>query len=80
MTSLMKKIDRLTIGSTVVFTKKPLGSWLSENVPYLVESNSGQTVHFRNAITGSGTFDRASDVEYAEFTIQTTGTAEREQN
>ena len=73
MPSQMKKIDRLTIGSTVVFTKKPLGSWLRENVPYVVESNSGQTVHFRNTITGGGTFDKASDVEYAEFIIQTTG-------
>jgi hypothetical protein len=70
----MKQIDRLIVGSTVVFAKKPLGSWLSEDVPYVVEANSGRTVHFRNAITGGGTFDSAAAVEYSEFTIHAAGT------
>jgi hypothetical protein len=29
----MRKIDQLTVGSTVVFSKKPIGSWLTEEVP-----------------------------------------------
>jgi len=69
----MRKIDRLTVGSTVVFSKRPLGSWLSEQREYIVEINSGETVGFRNARTGGGTYDRASDVEYSEFTILKTG-------
>jgi hypothetical protein len=57
-------------GSTVIFATKPLGSWLSEGVPYVIEGNSGQTAHFRNPATGGGTFDAAYAVEHAEFTIQ----------
>jgi hypothetical protein len=66
----MRKIDRLAVGNTVIFRKKPPGSWLSENVPYVVDFNTGKTVSFRNAISGSGTFDSASLVEYSEFIVQ----------
>src|SRR4051794_5971415 len=38
-----RKIDRLIVGSTVEFSKRPLGSWLSEREPYRVESNDGET-------------------------------------
>jgi hypothetical protein len=65
----MRKIDRLVVGSTVVFRKKPPGGWLSENVPYVVDFNTGKTVSFRDPITGSGTFDPASLVEYSAFTV-----------
>ena len=65
----MKNVDRLTVGSIAVFTRKPHGSWLTENVPYVVEANSGETVHFRNPATGSGTYDTASAVERAVFTL-----------
>jgi hypothetical protein len=65
----MRKIDRLIVGSTVEFSKRSLGSWVSEHRPYIVEYNDGDTVYFRNAATGGGTYDRASALEYAEFTI-----------
>jgi len=67
---ITRKIDQLVVGSTVVFTKKPPGSWLSENKPYIIEANSGKTVHFRNPASGGGTFDRAFAVEDSEFTVQ----------
>jgi hypothetical protein len=60
----MRKLDRLVVGSTVVFSKKPLGSWLTANVPYVIEANSGNTVHFRNPVSGGGTYDTAVDIEY----------------
>ena len=66
----VRKIDRLVVGSTVVFRKKPPGSWLSENVPYVVDFNTGNTVSFHNANSSSGTFDSASLVEYSEFSVQ----------
>ena len=69
MSGEMKKIDRLTIGSTVIFTRKPLGSWLTENVPYVIEANGGMTVHFRNTISGGGTYDTAADIENSEFSM-----------
>ena len=55
MTSLMKKIDRLTIGSTVVFTKKPPGSWLSEKrtgrpVGSARTLNEGQAAYLRTIL------------------------------
>jgi hypothetical protein len=31
----MRKIDQLTVGSSVVFSKKPIGSWLTEHQPYV---------------------------------------------
>jgi hypothetical protein len=65
----IRKIDRLTVGTTVIFTRKPLGSWLSVNVPYVIEANGGQTVQFRNPVTGGGTYDTAADIEHAEFTL-----------
>jgi hypothetical protein len=65
----MRKIDQLNVGSTVVFQKKPLGSWLTENVPYVIEANGGMTVHFRNPVSGGGTYDTASYIEHSEFTI-----------
>jgi hypothetical protein len=34
----MRKIDHLIVSSTVVFTSKPAGSWLTENEPYTVEA------------------------------------------
>ena len=69
----MRKIDHLTVGSTVVFTRKPSGSWLSEGVGYLVEANGGKTCHFRNPVTGGGTYDEAWAIEGAEFTVQQAG-------
>ncbi len=69
----MKKVDRLVVGSTVVFSKRPLGSWLSENRPYVVEFNSGDSVYFRNKATGGGTYDRAADIEYSEFEVLEAG-------
>ena len=69
----MKKADRLVIGSTVVFSKRPLGSWLSENRPYVVEFNNGDSVYFRNKVTSSGTYDRAADIECAEFDLLEAG-------
>jgi hypothetical protein len=65
----MRKIDQLTVGSTVVFTRKPLGSWLTEGVPYVVEANGGKTCHFRNPVTGGGTYDDAWAIEGAAFTV-----------
>jgi hypothetical protein len=65
----MKKIDRLFVGSAVVFSRRPLGSWLSEDQPYVVELNSGETVDLRNAATGGGTYDRAADIDYSEFRV-----------
>ncbi len=65
----MRKIDQLAVGSTVLFTRKPAGSWLSENVPYVVEANGGQTCHFRNPATRGGTYDAAWALERAEFTV-----------
>jgi hypothetical protein len=65
----MRKIDQLPVGSTVVFTRKPAGSWLTENEPYMVEANGGKTCHFRNPTTGSGTYDEAWAIEQAEFRI-----------
>ena len=65
----MRKIDQLPAGCTVVFTKKPAGSWLTENVPYVVEANGGQTCHFRNLATGGGTYDEAWAIERAEFIV-----------
>jgi hypothetical protein len=67
---MMRKIDELVTGSTVVFTKKPPGSWLSENTPYVIEGNSGKSVHFRNPATGGGTYDTDFSVEYSAFTVQ----------
>lgn len=69
----MKKVDRLVIGSTVAFSKRPPGSWLSENRPYLVEFNNGESVCFRNKATGGGTYDRAADIEYSEFKVLEAG-------
>jgi len=65
----MKKIERLIVRSTVIFTKKPTGSWLTENEPYIVEANGGETVHFRNPVTGGGTYDQAWAIEQSEFTV-----------
>jgi hypothetical protein len=65
----MRKIDQLAIGSMVVFTRKPLGSWLTEGVPYVVEANGGETCHFRNLATGGGTYDEAWAIEGAEFEV-----------
>ena len=65
----MKKIERLIVRSTVIFTKKPAGSWLTENEPYIVEANGGKTVHFRNPVTGGGTYDQAWTIEQSEFTV-----------
>ncbi len=65
----MRKIDQLTVGSTVVFSRKPAGSWLSEKVPYVVEANGGRTAHFRNPATGGGTYDEAWAVESSEFQV-----------
>jgi len=59
--------------SVLTFTRKPLGSWLSEHVPYVIEANGGETVQFRNPATGGGTYDTASDIEYAEFTVHPAG-------
>ncbi len=69
----MRKIDLLPVGCTVVFAKKPAGSWLRENVPYVVEANGGRTCHFRSPATGSGTYDDAWAIERAEFTVLTGG-------
>jgi hypothetical protein len=66
----MKKATSLIPGATVIFSKKPPGSWLSEGVPYFIESNYGKTVHFRNPVFGGGTFDSVENIEYAEFTVQ----------
>jgi hypothetical protein len=66
----MSKLDQLKVGSTVVFSKKPAGSWLTENEPYIVEAIQGKTIYFRNPATGGGTFDQARWVERAEFTVQ----------
>lgn len=66
----MSKFNQLTVGSKVVFTKKPAGSWLTENQPYIVEAIQGKTAYFRNPATGSGTFDQARLIERAEFTVQ----------
>jgi hypothetical protein len=66
----MNKIQQLSIGSTVIFTKKPVGSWLTENQPYIVEGNSGKSVAFRNPATGGGTYDQAWQIEHSEFTVQ----------
>lgn len=57
-------------GRTVVFTKKPAGSWLTERQPYVVDANGGKTVYFRNPLTGGGTFDDAWAIEQAEFAVQ----------
>ena len=65
----MRKIDQLPVGSTVAFTKKPAGSWLTEHQPYVVEANGGRTVYFRNPVTGAGTFDDAWAIERAEFEV-----------
>jgi hypothetical protein len=65
----MRKIDQLFVGSTVVFTGKPAGSWLTENQPYIVEANGGKTCHFRHPVTGGGTYDEAWAIELAEFTV-----------
>jgi hypothetical protein len=69
----MRKIDQLTVGSTVVFTRKPVGSWLTEGVPYFVEANGGKTCHFRNPVTGGGTYDEAWAIRGAEFAVQNAG-------
>lgn len=65
----MRKIDRLVVGSTVVFSRKPAGSWLTEHEPYLVQANGGKTCHFCHPVTGSGTYDDAWTIEQAEFTV-----------
>jgi hypothetical protein len=65
-----RKINLLMVGSIVAFAKKPLGSWLSEAVPYAIEGNNGQTVHFRDPATGGGTFDAAWAIAHADFTLQ----------
>lgn len=65
----MRKIDQLAAGRTVIFTRRPTGSWLSENVPYVVEANGGRTCHFRNPATGGGTYDDAWAIERAEFIV-----------
>jgi hypothetical protein len=67
----MRKIHQLTAGSSVVFTKKPAGSWLTEHQPYVVEANGGKTAHFRNPATGGGTYDEAWAIESSEFTVLT---------
>ena len=66
----MKKIEQLTVGSIVVFTKTPLGSYTSVGTPYQVESNTGDSAYFRNTKTGGGTYDKASMIQFAEFTVQ----------
>jgi hypothetical protein len=65
----MSKINQLAVGSTVIFSKKPAGSWLTENQPYIVEA-IGKAIYFRNPVTGGGTFDQARLVERSEFTVQ----------
>jgi hypothetical protein len=53
----------------VVFPREPAGSWLTDNVPCVVEANGGQTCHIRNPATGGGTCDDAWAIAQAEFTV-----------
>jgi hypothetical protein len=34
-----------------------------------VEANGGQTYHFRNPVTGGGTYDEAWAIEHAQSTV-----------
>jgi len=55
-----------THGSTIIFTKTPIGSYASTGTPYAVEVSQGY-VRLINTVTGSGTFDALYTYRMAEF-------------
>lgn len=49
--------QQLKEGQLIVFKRIPTGSWLTAGVPYFVEWKDKDIAYFRNAVTGSGTYD-----------------------
>lgn len=61
----MTNFEKLQEGQIITFTKIPTGSWLSAGVKYLVEWKDDNSAYFRNAMRGSGTYDKAWAINQA---------------
>ena len=56
------KADTIKVGDKLTFTKKPIGSYISNGETMIVESRYGSTVHLRNPITGGATYVSIRDI------------------
>lgn len=65
----MSLYNELQVGQVIVFTKAPLGSWITCGESYVVEWKGDRSMYFRNQKTGGGTYDRDYCVDHAVLAV-----------
>lgn len=64
-----RKSSMLAVGTIVIFSVVPLGSYLTPGRTYRIEHIDRRAVHFRNVATGTGTFDDKRAIDRSTFAV-----------